>query len=609
MGSGNLELGKVLQNRTARRIEVKGHCTAPLIIPPFGERVLEPDDEGSYDLASWTKQRLVSVETIGQEEHDGSLAASSPIVAGYSFMSAVVLLVLWRWATGSSTFAWGALMAGLVTLIFGWPASRQGWGEVFRRIGHSFTVFTIVVVGAVVPAVIVISLSAYYEGTLEDASVGYFGSTAMVLLIILLTVASILPAALYFWFHRQRLPTMRENLLRDIVRLDPNVQTVDDADRSYGKRIDDAYGRSAKRSSNTRTGIAGHGRLPIVIATVMITGLWIWTLLAEVEQRGDMLIATEAFETPNRFAIFWPETGDVVGFAFLGTYFFALNMLFRRYAPSDLNPKAYTHICVRILTAIVLAWVVSQLPHMTKLDGRPNGAMLALAFFIGIMPETGTAIIQDFLQRTFGKVIPSLKEEHPLSKLHGVSLYDRSQLLEVGIENVESLAHHNLVDLMLWTRIPTSRLVDFVDQAVLYLHVNGGHHDQTGDDEARELLAEYGIRTATDLERTYQSADDETAFLNLLGGVEGVPRLRVILDALEDDEWMMYVRNWRDQSMFSKPISSADEFVEHAKRGPRLGPVRPGSGTETTTDTQELLPVASTALARHDGDALETQPA
>ena len=124
--------------------------------------------------------------------------------------------------------------------------------------------------------------------------------------------------------------------------------------------------------------------------------------------------------------------------------------------------------------------------------------MLLLAFFIGIVPETAIAIVQDLLQqwKPIARAVPSLGEEHPLSRLDGMTLYDRSHLLEVGIENIESLAHHNIVDIMLWTRIPTARLVDLVDQAILYLHLRGPvlATRQGGDtDEARRLLARHGI--------------------------------------------------------------------------------------------------------------------
>ncbi len=44
---------------------------------------------------------------------------------------------------------------------------------------------------------------------------------------------------------------------------------------------------------------------------------------------------------------------------------------------------------------------------------------------------------------------------------------------------MEGLAHHDLIELLLQTRIPAPRLVDWTDQAILYLHV--GDAGDTGD--------------------------------------------------------------------------------------------------------------------------------
>ena len=279
--------------------------------------------------------------------------------------------------------------------------------------------------------------------------------------------------------------------------------------------------------------------------------------------------------------LFLPER-DVVTFAFLGAYVFAVNTLFRRYTRSDLGPKAYTHIIVRTIVAVATTWVVSFAPFAGGADGDPQSLLLLLAFLIGIVPETGIAVIQDVLQKRLGdRAIPSLAEKHSLSQLNGISLYDRTHLLEVGIENVESLAHHHLVDLMLWTRIPTPRLVDFVDQAILYLHVQGPGDPSSadGDDAARTRLCHYGIRTASDLERAYErasgrSAEEGDRLLALLDPPDApVSRLRVALDAMQDDEWMVYVRNWREQSSAAEPVRSVEEFVDLSSRPVPAPPV------------------------------------
>jgi hypothetical protein len=49
-------------------------------------------------------------------------------------------------------------------------------------------------------------------------------------------------AALYFLFQRQHVATLRENFIRDIMRLCPIARTKDDAEVLYGRVIDEVYG-------------------------------------------------------------------------------------------------------------------------------------------------------------------------------------------------------------------------------------------------------------------------------------------------------------------------------------------------------------------------------
>ena len=66
-----------------------------------------------------------------------------------------------------------------------------------------------------------------------------------------------------------------------------------------------------------------------------------------------------------------------------------------------------------------------------------------------------------------------LHEPAPLTELEGIDLYDRTRLAEEGINNIEALAHADIVDLMSSTRISAAELVDWTDQAILYLRVGG----------------------------------------------------------------------------------------------------------------------------------------
>jgi len=561
-----------IRNRTARRIMVarrNGDVTG-LIMPPFGDRTLSAEELGLHHIGPWKAQRLIDDHPPPVVENAGvRRKAVFASISGYCLVAAMAFAVV---GVIDRRVAWvGAVAAALVlTAVF---AGRTHWdSEAWAMMARSFNIFLgLTIAFGATGGAIILNYPSDPLASRSDVVV------ALIVLWLFMAMASVLPAALFLFFHRQKVPTLRTNFLHDVVRLDPNVQTVDDAERHYDVLIRDVFGSGDGSSSPGR-------RLPMLAATGVIAGLWIWTLVPGIGNARtvrDLLL---------------PEP-DIVTFTFLGAYVFAVNMLFRRYARADLGPKAYTHVIVRIFAAIVTVWVLSFAPFARSADGRPRALMLLLAFFVGIVPETGTAIVQDLLQqwKPVARAIPSLAEDHPISRIEGISLYDRAQLLEVGIENIESLAHHNIIELMLWTRIPTARLVDFVDQAILYMHVRGpvsamdtgGDVDQTG---ARTRLIRYGIRTATDLELAYAQAvsrSPEEAD-KLLGLIDcpalPVKRLRVVMDAMEDDEWMVYVRNWRDQSSASEPVSSVEEFVRLAARA--SGPVRSASAPSVVDDTE-----------------------
>ena len=109
-----------------------------------------------------------------------------------------------------------------------------------------------------------------------------------------------------------------------------------------------------------------------------------------------------------------------------------------------------------------------------------------------------------------------MHEPAPLTELEGIDLYDRTRLAEEGVNNVEALAHADIIDLMSSTRISAAELVDWTDQAILYLKVGGDSSSMCKAGRGRPRRrrrrrrtsastlsppAAYGIRTATDLTR------------------------------------------------------------------------------------------------------------
>jgi hypothetical protein len=629
---------KIIHNQTARRIGVAFKEDEGLfVLPPFGKRTVTPEEAERLDYEPWKRQNLVSVDDEREKrQEDTYLTALGCLV--WVFLLGIPLGLLVPVLRGSLWY-WGAFV-GIVVIVILVTASWGKWRLVGQWIGQSFSLILILAIGVGLPALVIY----FFGGGQALLAPGQWREHPLALLgrglqLIFIAVTSLLPALLYFLFDRQRLGTLRESFFHSIILLDPTVVTMEDARSIYGERVEEVYG--------PEEGARGRGRFlygtrgPILVATLVITLGWILALLPAGPIPADL-------QPDDLHTLLSPRLTATI-YGFLGAYFFALNMILRRYARADLKPKAYSHIAVRFLVIIVLVWALSVLPHFwndvtagvsgiatgiarltqgTTSEEAPTvtaqpdvsgdeqtsaGApapeeepapvspgeesgpspeeassfLLLLAFFVGIVPETGTTVIQEYLrnQKWFENRIPSLQEKLPLNALEGINLYDRARLLEEGIENIENLVHHDLIDLLLQTRIPLPRLVDWIDQGILYLHMvdalapepSSAEDGEKGAEpfaSSLQTLRKYGIRTATDLEQACDAAEarDEKAVKNeeeaielqrLLGVLdppgEEVKRLRVILDALTDDEWLAHIRNWRDLSRFQDDIYVVDE--------------------------------------------------
>jgi hypothetical protein len=119
-------------------------------------------------------------------------------------------------------------------------------------------------------------------------------------------------------------------------------------------------------------------------------------------------------------------------------------------------------------------------------------------------------------------------------------------LLEEGIEDMQNLATANIVDLMLNTRIPIERLIDWIDQSLLYIHL--GKKEADTEETNRDKLRRFGIRTASDLMNVFESGDKE-----MIGRLEGILNensqepscLRCIYTTLNDEPNLFHVREWK----------------------------------------------------------------
>jgi hypothetical protein len=238
---------------------------------------------------------------------------------------------------------------------------------------------------------------------------------------------------------------------------------------------------------------------------------------------------------------------ETFAFAFLGAYFYILQMLVRRYFQSDLKTSAYINATMRIVVAILIVWTLD----LVLRDQLSQSELSAIAFVVGVFPTAGWQALQQLVKRLLGVVVPSMREDFPLSDLDGLNIWYESRLLEEGVEDMQNLATANIVDVMLNTRIPVDRLVDWIDQSLLYLRVEG-EAPRNGESDRRKLRRR-GIRTATDLQDAFAYADAgrggrgfKLGLERLLNDADGeLSATRSILATLETERNLQHVREWK----------------------------------------------------------------
>jgi hypothetical protein len=557
------EAGRIVVNETNKRLVITGPNGKRLVLAALERRKLRKKDFEEFQtlLCDLERQSLVALPP-------NETSTARGLILGGVIWALVIFGVLGLFLGSSMYWIVGPAAIALAAIIFA-VAEAKGATVVRRWTAQVAALLVVLAVGIALPGSAIyfsagvdqLVQAAYMDGTIpkDQLDLTLLGRG---LQLIFLAAVSLLPALLYFLFDRQQLRTLREQFERHMFRLDPSVETLADVRAKYGTLAGEVFGSAEARGGGR---LLPGRRSPVLVATIVITLGWLLTMLSP-----DVGLITDR---AGIVQLFQPEASTIV-FGFLGAYFFALMTIQRGYARGDLRPKTYTQITVRIFIAIILAWVLQLLPG----DDDPS-YLLLLAFAAGIVPETAIVWVREGLRGEPGKEFARwMAERDPLTSLEGIDLYDRARLMDEGITNVEGLAHHDLIELLLQTRIPAPRLVDWIDQAILYLHVGSsdvGEGDETEGngtalrrDALRQLNA-HGIRTATDLlqaERKATQRKERAAFLRILPPVNDTktpPRLCVILDTIRDEEWMANLKHWHDSAQHR------EETLECPSHAPR----------------------------------------
>jgi len=317
----------------------------------------------------------------------------------------------------------------------------------------------------------------------------------------------------------------------------------------YQKKFEGLFGPVLSDESTPFAILRGENLWPVAFATLIISVGWVFVVVPET-LFGFTIFPAEQGTIPTSIGSLSIPM-DTFRFAFLGAYFYVLQMLVRRYFQNDLKTSAYVNSIMRVIIVILLVWVVDM--AIAGIASPEQRHMLA--FIIGVFPHVGWQALQSLVKLPIKTVVPSLQQKYPLSDLDGLNIWYESRLLEEGIEDMQNLVTANLVDVMLNTRIPVERLVDWVDQSILYLHV--GSTSNGTENSERTTLRRFGIRTATDLEDVFtpsqngsaSNGDDEhftklAYLLNFNGDEPSV--LRSVISTLKNEPNYYQVQQWKE---------------------------------------------------------------
>lgn len=320
----------------------------------------------------------------------------------------------------------------------------------------------------------------------------------------------------------------------------------------YQEKFDAYYGKSVSRVTvNADRPVKSEALFPVFLCTAVLAAGWTAIFYDPALSFGGPSSAGSPATT-------W----TVLTFAFMGAYLYFLQTLMRRYFQADLRAGAYVSGYIRIVSALIVAAVLQA----TLFPQMPAEAAMAIAFVIGWFPDVGLKWLLRFASRRLRGAVPSLDPAYPLNRLDGLSVWYESRLLEEGIEDLQNLATAKLVDVLLHTRVPVARLVDWVDQAALLIHLpaepayadqkgftsktKADHAARSGEGHRRAALRRCGIRSATSLLRALHPGRDVAERTRLLRQLEAdnFPRAAVesLYRVLDADPRLAVVMNWQE---------------------------------------------------------------
>ena len=150
--------------------------------------------------------------------------------------------------------------------------------------------------------------------------------------------------------------------------------------------------------------------------------------------------------------------------AVLGSALFFLLHISQRIVTLDLHPRVFVHYSVRILLSPLIAVALSLVVGATGISC--SNWYLFLGFAVGMFP---TQAYRRFQRRAFDLIGIGKTPVLPLTNIQGIDSHVEIRLWEAGISDAQHLAWESIVSLLVSTSYSIERIIDWKDQALLYV--------------------------------------------------------------------------------------------------------------------------------------------